>query len=540
MRTLADVRPFLTPDFKLLLPPEALPGAAAAADRLATAARAGQKVVIYGDYDVDGITGTAILWHALRLAGANVSFYIPSRLEEGYGLNAEAVERIAADGAAVLVTVDCGITALAEARRAQELGLELIVTDHHQPHAQLPDAALIVHPTACGESANPDLSGAGVALKIAWALAQRVSGTARVSQAFRDFLLDATALAALGLIADVVPLVGENRIITSYGLRHLGHATNPGLQALLEVSDLTGKKSYDDYDVGFRLAPRLNAVGRMGHARLAVELFTRADAARAREIASTLDAENRKRQEVERQHVKEAETLVIEKGFHRESCRGIVLASPGWHPGVIGIVAARLVDRFHRPTILIALEDGLGQGSGRSVRHFPLHEALRACEAHLLSHGGHAMAAGVRLRADQTDAFTAAFQAEAARRLTSADLRPKLQLDDEVGLADLTTDIADAIQRLAPFGTGNPRPQLATTPVELADAPRPVGQNGAHLQLSLRQGNVYRKAIAFGAGPQANDIGEQRQLRVAFEPIINEWNGQRKVELKVIDWKPAN
>jgi single-stranded-DNA-specific exonuclease len=284
----------------------------------------------------------------------------------------------------------------------------------------------------------------------------------------------------------------------------------------------------------------LNAVGRMGHARLAVELLTRADAARAREIAATLDAENRKRQEVERQHVKEAETLVVEKGFHRESCRGIVLASPAWHPGVIGIVAARLVDRFHRPTILIALEDGLGQGSGRSVRHFPLHEALRACEAHLLSHGGHAMAAGIRLRADQTDAFTAAFQAEAARRLTSADLRPKLQLDDEVGLADLTTDVADAIQQLAPFGTGNPRPQLATTPVELADAPRPVGQNGAHLQLSLRQGNVYRKAIAFGAGPQANDIGEQRQLRLAFEPIINEWNGQRKVELKVIDWKPAN
>ena len=540
VRSPADVRPFLTPDFKRLLPPEALPGAAAAADRLVAATAAGQKIVIYGDYDVDGITGTAILWHALKLGGANVSFYIPSRLEEGYGLNAEAVERIAADGAAVLVTVDCGITALEEARRARELGLELIVTDHHQPHAQLPDAALIVHPAACGESANPDLSGAGVALKIAWALAQRVSGTARVSQAFRDFLLDATALAALGLIADVVPLVGENRIITSYGLRHLGHATNPGLQALLAVSNLTGKKSYDDYDVGFRLAPRLNAIGRMGHARLAVELFTRADATRAREIATTLDAENRKRQEVERQHVKEAETLVIEKGFHRESCRGIVLASPGWHPGVIGIVAARLVDRFHRPTVLIALEDGLGQGSGRSVRHFPLHEALRACEAHLLSHGGHAMAAGIRLRADQTDAFTAAFQAEAARRLTSADLRPKLQLDDEVGLADLTTDVADAIQRLAPFGTGNPRPQFATTPVELADAPRPVGQNGAHLQLSLRQGNVYRKAIAFGAGAQANDIGEQRQLRLAFEPIINEWNGQRKVELKVIDWKPAN
>jgi single-stranded-DNA-specific exonuclease len=539
VQTPAEVRPFLTPDFKALLPPEALPGASAAADRLAAAARDRQKIVLYGDYDVDGVTGTAILWHALKLAGADVSFYIPSRLEEGYGLNTDAIERIAADGAKLLVTIDCGITARDQAQRARELGIELIVTDHHEPRGQLPAAALIVHPTASGPSANPDLSGSGVALKIAWALAQRASGTARVSQAFRDFLLDATALAALGLIADVVPLTGENRIITSYGLRHLGQATNPGLQALLEIANLSGKKSYDDYDVGFALAPRLNAIGRMGHARLAVELFTRADADRAREIAATLDAENRKRQEVERQLVKEAEALVVDKGFHRESCRGIVLASPAWHPGVIGIAAARLVDRFQRPTILIALEDSLGQGSGRSVRHFPLHEVLCACEQHLLSHGGHAMAAGVRLRADQVDAFTAAFQAEANQRLTPADLRPRLQLDDEVELGALTLEVADAVQRLAPFGTGNPRPRLATTPVELADTPRVVGQSGAHLQLSVRQGNVYRKAIAFGAGPQASDIAEHRHLRLAFEPLINEWNGQRKVELKVIDWKPA-
>jgi single-stranded-DNA-specific exonuclease len=341
------------------------------------------------------------------------------------------------------------------------------------------------------------------------------------------------------LIADVVPLVGENRVITSFGLRHLGHAFNPGLQALLAVSNVAGKRTYDDYDVGFLLAPRLNAMGRMGHARLAVELFTRADAARAREIAATLDAENRRRQEVERQLVQEAEALVIEKGFHRESCRGIVLASPAWHPGVIGIVAARLVERFCRPTILIALENGLGQGSGRSVPHFPLHDALGKCAPHLLSYGGHAMAAGVRLRGDQVEAFTAAFQAEAARRLTAADLRPKLYLDDEVGLTELTVEVADAIQRLAPFGTGNPRPRLATTVVELADAPRVVGQNGAHLQLTVRQDNVYRKAIAFGYGPHANQFAEYRQLRLAFEPILNEWNGQRRVELKVQDWKPA-
>jgi single-stranded-DNA-specific exonuclease len=539
VRTVAEVRPFLTPDFRALLPPDALPGAVEAARQLAAAARAGQKIVIYGDYDVDGISGTAILWHGLTLAHANVSFYIPSRLEEGYGVNAEALEKLAADGAQVVVTVDCGITACAEARRARELGLALIVTDHHAPQAELPDAVLTVHPTARGESANPDLSGAGVALKIGWALAQELSGAPRVAEAFREYLLDATAFAALGLIADVVPLTGENRIIASFGLRHLRHTRNPGLQALLEVADLATKKSYDDYDVGFRLAPRLNAIGRLGHARLAVELFTRADAARAREIAATLDSENRRRQDVERQVTKSAEALVVEKGQDRDSCRGIVLAHAGWHAGVVGIAAARLVDRFHRPTVLIALEDGHGQGSGRSVPHFPLHEVLQCCAGHLVSHGGHAMAAGVRLRADQVEAFTAAFQAEAAQRLTAADLRPKLYLDDEVALSELTTEVVDALQRLAPFGTRNPRPRLATQAVERVDPPRPVGQNGAHLQFTVRQNGAYRKAIAFGAGPQADALAQHPRLRVAFEPILNEWQGQRKVELKVIDWKPG-
>ena len=537
--TAADVRPFLRPDFKALLPPEALPGAADAGRRLVAAARDGTRIVIYGDYDVDGVTATTILWHALKLAGADVSFYIPSRLEEGYGLNAEALETIAADGTQLLITVDCGITALEEAQRARALGLELIITDHHQPRDELPAASLIVHPTARGESANPDLSGAGVALKIAWSLAQELSDQTRVTPAFREFLLDATTFAALGLIADVVPLTGENRIITSYGLRHLCHTQNHGLQALLEVSGLTGRPSYNDYDVGFRLAPRLNAVGRLGHARLAVELFTRATPERAREIATTLDNENRRRQEVQRQIVKQAEALVIEKGFHRDSCRGIVLASPEWHPGVIGIVAARLVERFHRPTVMIALEADNGQGSGRSVRHFPLHEVLQACEQHLISHGGHAMAAGVKLRADQVGAFTDAFLEQAAHRLTPVDLRPKLHLDDEVGLAELTADVVDAIQELAPFGPGNPRPCLATPAVELVNQPRIVGRNGAHLQLTLRQAGVYRKAIAFGRGSQADQLAEHHWVRVAFEPIINEWNGQRRVELKVLDWKPA-
>jgi single-stranded-DNA-specific exonuclease len=535
----AEVAAYLRPAFSDLLPPEDLPGAVAAAARLAAAVRDRRLIVIYGDYDVDGVTATTILWHALTLADANVDFYVPSRLEEGYGLNADALQAIADGGGRQVITVDCGITATEPVARARELGLEIIVTDHHQPHDRLPDADVIVHPTACGASGNPHLSGAGVALKIAWALARQLSGQSRVDRMYRTFLLEATAFAALGLIADVVPLVGENRIIASYGLRHLCHTANPGLRALIEVSGLADNTSYDDYDVGFRLAPRLNAIGRLGHASLAVELFTGADAARAEGIAATLDAENRRRQDVERGIVKQAEALVMERGLHRDSCRGIVLASPEWHPGVIGIVASRLVDRFHRPTILIALDGGLGQGSGRSIRHFPLHEVLDACGEHLESYGGHAMAAGLKVRESEIEAFTERFLSEAARRLTPVDLRPKLHLDDEVELVALTAEAVELLQRLAPFGECNPRPRLATQPVDLVEAPRAVGRSGAHLQFTVRQGSAYRKAIAFGRGGQVEQLADHPRVRVAFEPILNEWNGRRTAELKVIDWQPV-
>lgn len=520
-----------------MLQPDSLPGATQAARRLVDAARAGRRIVIYGDYDVDGVTATAILWHTLTRIGARVEFYIPSRLDEGYGLNAGALEKIAADGAATVVSVDCGITAVEPVRRARDLGLEVILTDHHQPQARLPDADVIVHPTALGNSANPDLSGAGVALKVAWALAQAWAGTPRVPVALRDCLVEGTALAALGLVADVVPLTGENRIIASFGLKQLCHTSNVGLQALIEVSGLTGKTRYDDYDVGFMLAPRLNAVGRMGHARLAVELFTRADAGRAREIAEILDAHNRERQSVERQIVRRAEEMVREQGFDRESCRAIVLANREWHVGVIGIVASRLVERFGRPTVLIALENGLGQGSGRSVRHFPLHEVLAACGPHLLSHGGHAMAAGVKLRAEQIEPFTNAFLAEASQRLTPADLAPKLFLDDEAPLHALDVESIASIQGMAPFGLGNARPRLATAEVELFGEPRAVGSAGQHLQFTVREGREYRRAIAFNQGKRAAELADRRRLRVAFEPILNEWNGRRSVEMKIVDWK---
>lgn len=539
VQSAGEIGPFLSPAFKDLLPPETLPGAAEAARRLVAAVRAGKRIVIYGDYDVDGITATTILWHCLRLAGADVRFYIPSRLEEGYGLNADALTALAADGAHVVITVDCGITAIEPVNNGKAQGLEIIITDHHQPGPQLPAADTLVHPTALGDSPNPHLSGAGVALKVAWAIAREMSAAARVTTELRNFLIDATAFAALGLIADVVPLVGENRIIASYGLRQLCHTQNIGLQALIEIAGLGNKRQYDDYDVGFKLAPRLNAIGRLGHARLAVDLFTRADADQAQQIASLLDRENRKRQEVERQITDQAEELVSSRGFDREGCRGIVLASPQWHAGVVGIVASRLVERFGRPTVLIALENGKGQGSGRSIRHFPLHEVLTACGEHLLSHGGHAMAAGVTLRTEKVDAFTEAFQAQAAQRLTPRDLVPKLHLDDEVALGELSLEVVGTLERLAPFGEGNPRPRLATPAVEVVDEPRAVGRTASHLQFTVRQGATYRKVIAFGRGAEIEQLAAHRAVRLAFEPLISEWNGNRRVELKALDWQPV-
>ncbi len=538
--TASDAQRFLVPEFRALLPPESLPNAIEAGRRLAEAARERRRIVIYGDYDVDGITATTILWHALRLCGASVSYYVPSRFDEGYGLNAAAVQKLAADGAQLIVSVDCGITAVEPARAARESGVELIITDHHQPDGALPDTALIVHPTALGERCpNADLSGAGVALKVAWALAQQLANASRVAPEFREYLQDATAFAALGLVADVVPLNGENRIITSFGLRQLCHTRNPGLRALIEVSGLANKAACDEYDVGFALAPRLNAIGRMGHAGEAVELFTEADSARAGQIARALDAHNRERQSVERRILAQAEAMVLERGMNRDGCRGIVLASQDWHAGVVGIVAARLVDRFHRPTVLVALDGELGQGSGRSIRHFPLHEALGACREHLVGFGGHAMAAGVKLLPKQVEAFTSAFQSEAARRLTAADLVPKLHLDDEARLADLSADAIETIERMAPFGAGNARPRLASGTLELVDEPRTMGTNGAHLTFTVREGEIVRRAVAFRRGGERDAIADHRRLRLAFEPMLNRWNGGRKIELRVVDWQPA-
>lgn len=537
--TREQARAFLEPKLTDLNPPETLPGAVRAAERLADAVRAGQRIVIYGDYDVDGITATAILWHALTIAGAKVSFYVPHRVSEGYGLNPEAIGSLIDEGAQLIVSVDCGIGSVAEAELARQRGVPLIITDHHQPGERLPDAEVLVHPTAAasGEaSANPDLCGAGVAFKVAWAFARQMCGSERVTTEYREFLTHALSLAALGTIADVVPVTGENRIIARCGLARIRECPWPGVRALLAVAGLVDGK-VDCGDVGYKIAPRINAAGRMGHARLAVELLTRADAGRAAEIAAYLDDHNQARQTQQRKLMRDVCKVIERDGWDKDTRRAIVLAAEKWHAGILGIVAAGIVDRFHKPAVLIGLENGVGQGSARSVPHFELHKALHECSQHLLSCGGHAMAAGLKIESDKVGDFTEAFVQVANNWLSGSALNGRVDIDCEVDLAGLNESTVQAIRNLGPFGVGNRKPVLATSWVELADEPRCVGKRGDHLQLALRQQDAIMKGIAFGAASHADALKEFRRCRVAFEPIVSEFNGRRRVELQVVDFK---
>jgi len=525
---------FLQPQLKDLYAPHLLPGVTRAGEIIADAVRRKSKIVLYGDYDVDGTTGLAILWHVIRRAGVDVAFYVPHRVEEGYGLNLEAVKRLIAEGAQLIVSIDCGITAVEVARAARAAGAKLIITDHHAPHGEIPDADAIVHPIVGGKYPNPDICGAGVAFKLAWALAQQWSGSDRVAPEFRQLLMDLLPLVALGTIADVVPITGENRVIAKHGLSGLATTKWPGIRALMESANLDPTR-VSGYDVGFKLAPRINAAGRMGHARLAVELLTRADDARSREIALYLEDHNRQRQATERRITKDAVELIDKNNLAGDARRAIVLASEGWHVGVIGIVAARIVERYHRPTVMISLSNGEGQGSARSVKHFALNEALAACGEHLLSFGGHAMAAGLRIDSKRVASFTEVFVGVANDRLTGDDLKPKLRLDAEVALSALTVPTVEAITSLGPFGIGNPRPKFATGWLELADEPRLVGSGQKHLQAALRENGTMLKAIGFGLADEIENLKRHRRCRVAFEPIINDFNGRRTVEVQILD-----
>jgi single-stranded-DNA-specific exonuclease len=542
----ADCLSFLRPSLKCLHDPATIPGLNPAAERVAKAIHDREKIVIYGDYDVDGITAVAILWHAIRTLGGEAHYYIPHRLEEGYGLNGDAVEQICNEGAQLIITVDCGITALDAASVASRRGVDLIITDHHEWHGScdgadrpnLPECFAVVHPRLPWEGPtypNPHLCGAGVAFKLAWGVGLAMSGANRVNDDFRAFLVEATALAALGTIADVVPLLGENRILAHFGLSGLKRSQLRGIRALINSSGLNGQ-TLDSYHVGFLLAPRLNAAGRMGHAKLAVEMLTHASEARAGEIAVYLEQQNRQRQAMERSILDEAMAQGAQHGAGRDDCRALVLAADDWHAGVIGIVASRIVDRFNRPTIMIAINgEGVGQGSGRSIAGFHLARAMECCGEHLEVFGGHEMAAGLKIRREKLDDFRSAFCEHAQRVIRPEMLVPELKLDCLAELQHVTEALVNDLKRLGPFGHGNRKPLICCRGVTLSAPPRRVGKTGDHLQLHVRQGSAIMKCIAFGAGDLIDRLTPGTTIDLAVEPQLNEFNGRVSVELEVKD-----
>lgn len=531
IETIEQARVFLSPKLTDLIPPEQIPGVEAAVVRIRQAIDRSEPVMVYGDYDVDGITSVAILWHLLTMLGGKVDYYIPHRIDEGYGVNAEAIRQIAESGAKLLITVDCGITAVEEAELARQLGMEVIITDHHQPHQRLPKAVTIVHPRINAGYSNPDSAGAMVAFKLAWAIVNSCKNGRRADEPLRNFLLNATTLAAMGTIADVVDLRGENRILTHYGLKALAESRLAGIRALIESAELDSD-TLDSYDIAFRLAPMLNAAGRMGHARLAVELLTCDNELRCMQIARYLKDQNRRRQQCQREIFQQARERIHAAGLDHPDRKTIVLADEGWHTGVIGIVASRILEEYNRPAILINTGNGSGvaQGSGRSFDGFDLHQALSTCSQHLLSFGGHSKAAGLRLTADKIADFTAAFE-ECARGSLS-DHRPisTIEIDAECPIDQFGCQTVKELSRLEPFGQGNPRPVFATRGVRWISPPRKVGQRGDHLQLAVTDHTASVRCIGFDMGRLEKKLLENDCFSVAYEVQLDNFRGNDAIQ----------
>jgi single-stranded-DNA-specific exonuclease len=485
---------------------------AVACDRLRAAIGAGERICVHGDYDVDGICATALAVLCLRELGGNVEWHLPSRFDEGYGVSSQTLARLANEGVDLVLTVDCGITAVAEVDEARRLGLDVIVTDHHRPADALPDCPIVA--TRPSRYPFPELCGTGVVYKLLGALGANV-----------DRHLD---LVALATIADVVPLLDENRALAHGGLRALARTQKPGLQALMRAARVD-PATVDTGAVGFRLAPRINAAGRLGHPGAALELLLTEDREEASRLASKLEELNRERQLVEERIVRAAVAKVEEWPEAQRARRAYVLAHADWHEGVIGIVASRLVERFNRPVVLITSgDDELWKGSGRSLAAFDLHGGLAACASHLQRFGGHRAAAGLSIRPEDVDAFAAAFAAHADAHLVDEDLRPITRVDAVLPPKTVPTlELCEELTQLAPFGLGNPEVTLLAESCELRDLAQ-VG-DGKHLRFRVRQGG----AIAFGLGGQVDRFRVESRFDVAFRLEANQWNGTVAPQLVV-------
>ncbi len=496
-------------------------------DRVTEAFYNNEKMVIYGDYDVDGITATTLLYMVLSKLGGNVEFYLPNRLVEGYGLSKDGIDQAKERGITLIITVDTGITAIDEVEYARSVGIDVVVTDHHEPGEKIPKAVAIINPKTDGERYPDELSGVGVAFKFAQALYQSHNQDERDLEEHLD-------LVAMGTAADIVPLVGENRVLTKFGIRQIARTTKPGLKSLTFVSGLMGK-DISTGQVVFILAPRINALGRLGAAGEAVRLLSTRDERLASEIARKLDEENKRRKAIDEYTLKEA-LKQIDEIVDLENDRAIVLAGEGWHQGVIGIVASRIVERHHLPTIMISVTHGVGKGSARSIPGFHLCEALKECEHLLIKYGGHKYAAGLSIKDDQIDEFREVFKKVSIKHLTDDDIAPKLHIDLEIELTEINDDLMQTIEEFAPFGPQNMRPVFLTRNCEVVGQPYIVGKN--HLKMRVRKGDPVFDVIGFGFGHMASLISDKGCLvDLAYVIEYNTYNDVTRKQLRLKDIK---
>ena len=531
----ASANAFLQPKMTHLSNPLECPEIEKAARRLARAVRKGERIAVYGDYDVDGITSTALLIQFFNLLKANATWYIPQRIEEGYGLNREAIERLASDAVDVIVTVDCGITSTVEAQIIRDKGIDLIITDHHEPGSELPEALAIINPKLPGSAqAFREFSGVGLAFKLCWALAEVLSRQKKVAPEFREFLLDAMGLAALGTIADSVPLVGENRVLAKHGLTALSNSTHPGILALKDISNLAGSVVSSRH-VGFRMGPRLNAAGRLWTATFSLELLTTRHTDKAKRLARQLEQYNRERQKIQGEMLDSSKEK-IKNEIDLDSTRVIVLGCESWHPGVVGIVASRLVDEYHRPAVMIAIREGVGHGSARSVPGFHLPAALEASSDKLISFGGHSQAAGLKIRMEEVEDFRSLINTYAAIGMKEVRLQPALHTDGPLHLKDISLSRVRELELLLPHGEGNPEPVFIAEGLRVVGQPTRVGGlSGRHLSLHLRQEDVALRGIGFSMGDLLAQVEQHSgQISIAFTPMVSKWRGE-SVELEIKD-----
>lgn len=501
-----------------------------AADRICTAITNKEKIAVYGDYDVDGITATALLYEFLQSAGADAQYYIPDRKGEGYGINIMAVNKLYKLGTKLMITVDCGITAIGEVEFAKLQGMDVIITDHHTCKDRLPTAAAAILNPKRPDCEYPfdALAGVGVAFKLILALAMKLG--MKTSDIFNKYV----DIAALGTIADVVPLLGENRIIVDKGLKAMQNPQRPGIKAIMEVAGAL-RKGINASTIAFAIAPRLNAAGRLGTATTAVELLLTKDEERAREIAADLDAENKERQLTEQNILEEALSLIAaDPNFEKKKV--IVLAKEDWHHGVIGIVASRLCEMFYKPCILISHSNGIGKGSGRSIPNFNLFDALSECEKYLTGFGGHSVAAGLNINISDLEDFIKAINKYADDTLTEKDMIPSVNIDCPITERAVTLENAYMLSRLEPFGMSNEKPVFAMANVQVTDIAS-VGADSKHLKLRVSRGGVTMNCIGFGMGALAENIACGDIINIAFHMDINHYQGTDTVQLLLKDIK---